>query len=324
MTRRWVIIASERGKRPADFIHEQPMQPPGFDPFAEGNENKTPPEIASYRKPDSHPNQRGWQVRVVPNKYPALQVEGDLNKKGHGVYDRMRGIGAHEIIVETPKCIPSFTSLPDSHVQKILWMYRERLLDLKRDRRLQYGMIFKNVGRPAGSTLYHTHSQLIATPVVPPTVVEKLKACEAYFKFRDRCLMCDLLAQELDEQARLVVEGGRFVAFAPYASRFPFETWVVSRVHASHFESQDESAMEELAFVLKRALLRIEKGLGHPSYNYVVFTAPFQDGPSAHFHWHMEITPRIAPIAGFEGGTGFYVNPVPPEDAADFLRGLKA
>ncbi|MBI3828821.1 MAG: DUF4931 domain-containing protein [Planctomycetes bacterium] len=323
ISQRWVIIASERATRPSDLKPDDPPPAPAFDPFAEGNEDKTPPEIASFRAAGTYANKPGWRVRVVPNKFPALQIEGGLDKRGDGIYDRMRGIGAHEVIIETPKTINTFTGLPDAHVHEILWMYRERLLDLQRDGRFKYGMLFKNVGRSAGATLYHSHSQLIATPTVPQTMQIKLQACQDYFDFRGRCLVCDMVAQETEQNERVVMDSGQFLAFAPYAPRFPFETWLVPKFHSSHFEHHDRTVYEELAFILKRTLLKLEKGLNTPPYNYMIFTSPFHTPPSEHYHWHLEITPRLTPVAGFEWGTGFYINPVPPEDAAEYLRNVK-
>jgi len=323
LTMRWVIIASERAKRPTDFQGGQSEPIPSFDPFAEGNEDKTPPEIAAYRAQNTKPNTPGWRVRVVPNKYPALQVEGDLNKHANGIYDRMHGLGAHEVIIETPLTIPTFTPLPDEHVQEILWMYRDRLLDLQRDTRLKYGMLFKNVGRAAGATIYHTHTQLIATPVVPRTIALKMQACREYYEYRERCLLSDMVEQEIEFQARVVLDTGAFVAFCPYAPRFPFETWIVPKFQSSHFEHLQAPEVSELARLLKRTLLKLEKGLNHPPYNYMLFTAPFRDGGGEYFRWHLEITPRLTPVAGFEWGTGFYINPVPPEEAAHFLRNVK-
>lgn len=323
ISQRWVIIASERATRPSDLMPEAPPPAPAFDPFAEGNEDKTPPEIASFRTPGTHANKPGWRIRVVPNKFPALQIEGDLNKRGDGIYDRMRGVGAHEVIIETPRTVNTFTGLPDGHVTEILWMYRERLLDLQRDGRFKYGMLFKNQGRIAGATLYHSHSQLIATPIVPLTVQLKMNACSEYFDFRGRCLVCDIAGQEIEQNTRVVMDSGQFLAFAPYAPRFPFETWIVPKFHSSHFEYHDKPVLEELAFILRRTLLKLEKGLGMPPYNYMVFTSPFHSPPCEHYHWHIEITPRLTAVAGFEWGTGFYINPVPPEDAAEYLRNVK-
>lgn len=323
LNQRWVIIAAERAKRPTDFDLEQESPPPSFDPFAMGNEDKTPPEIAAFRDPSTHPNKSGWRVRVVPNKFPALQVEGSLSPRGDGVYDRMQGVGAHEVIIDTPKTVRSFTALPDTAVQEMLWMYRDRLIDLRRDKRLKYGMVFKNVGAAAGATMYHSHSQLIVTPIVPKNIQQKLDACEEFRKFRGRCLVCDIVGQEVEQKSRVVLDTGLFVAFEPYAPRTPFETWIIPKNHETHFEDIQQQACEEYAFILKRTIQRIEKGLGPVAYNYMLFTAPFDVGGLPHYHWHMEIIPRMTRQAGFEWGTGFYINPVPPEDAAEFLRSVK-
>ena len=323
VSQRWVIIASERAKRPSDFLPEEWPSVPTFDPLAEGNEDKTPHEIAAYRTAGTAPNTPGWRVRVVPNKFPALKVEGVLQKKGNGVYDQMEGIGAHEIIIETPKTLASFTSLSDTHVMEILWMYRDRLLDLQKDPRLKYGMVFKNVGRAAGATLFHTHSQLIVTPIVPHHVAHKIQSFKDYWEFKDRCLFCDLLAQEQEQQTRVVLDSGRYLAFAPYAPRSPFEIWIAPKTHHSHYEHLSSEEAEELASILKRVLLKMEMGLGLPPYNYMLFTSPFRTERSEEFHWHLEIAPRLTRVAGFEWSTGFYINPVPPEDAAHFLRNVK-
>lgn len=261
-------------------------------------------------------------MRVVPNKFPALQIEGSLSKRGDGIYDRMQGIGAHEVIIDTPQCVRSITELPDTAVQELIWMYRDRLVDLRRDKRLKYGMVFKNVGAAAGATLYHSHSQVIVTPIVPRTIQRKMDACREFFEYRGRCLLCDMVVQETDAKARVVTDSGLFLAFEPYAPRTPFETWVLPKNHESHFEDIQQQGCEELAFILKRTIMRLEKGLGKVAYNYMLSTSPFDSGPLAHFHWHIEIVPRLTRVAGFEWGTGFYVNPVPPEEAAEFLRGV--
>ena len=323
LSQRWVIIAAERAKRPTDFESDAGGEAPAFDPFAPGNEDKTPPEIAAYRKAGTLPNKPGWHIRVVPNKYPALQIEGSLDKRGEGIYDSMSGVGAHEVIIDSPSGAPSFTGCSDEHVQDILWMYRDRLVDLSRDKRLKYGMLFKNVGRAAGATVYHSHSQLIVSPIVPQHVDEKLHACKNFYDYRGRCLLCDIALQELEQKSRLVLDSGQFIAFEPYAARTPFETWILPKNHAAHFEGLTQPLCEELAYILKRTLGKIEKGLKNVAYNYMIFTAPFHAGELAHFHWHIEIVPRLTRQAGFEWGTGFHINPVPPEDAADFLRGVK-
>jgi UDPglucose--hexose-1-phosphate uridylyltransferase len=320
VTGRWVIIATERSRRPSDFFR-QPVVTQGtrFCPFCPGNEQKTPPEVLAFRA-SGHPNGPGWTVRVVPNKFPALRVEGDLERQGEGIYDRMTGIGAHEVIIETPEHQASLADSSDKQVEEVLWAFRDRVLDLKKDQRLRYILLFKNHGEAAGASLEHTHSQLIALPVVPKRVLEELEGSRRYFDFKERCIYCDILHQEVKSGERIVLETDHFVALAPYAPRFPFETWVVPRRHSSHFEAAETAILPNLAWIFRNVLRKLDKVLERPAYNCVVHTAPLQDGTLAHYHWHIEIIPRLTKVAGFEWGTGFYVNPTPPEEAAQFLR----
>ncbi len=323
VTRRWIIIATDRAKRPQDFVNESQPLAEAFCPFCEGNEDKTPKEIFADRNDGSSTNGPGWNLRVVPNKYPALQVEGELDKRPDGMYDRMNGIGAHEVIIETPEHHLSLTDLTPEQITNVLWVYRDRLLDLERDKRLAYGMLFKNVGAAAGATLEHTHSQLIVTPVVPATVGHEMEVASDYFQYRGRCLLCDIVREELDAGSRIVWEGKSFVAYVPYAPRFPFETWILPREHRSHYPALEHAEAQELAVALKTTLMKIESALDRPAYNYMIHTSPFGTDPLAEYHWHIEIIPRIARVAGFEWGTGFYINPVSPEDAAAFLREIE-
>ncbi len=317
---RWVIIASERGKRPSDF-QSPPLEPTGgFCPFCEGNEDKTPPEIIAYRPQNTERNKPGWTLRVVANKFPALQIEGNLEKRGVGIYDRMNGIGAHEVIIETPRHLLTLTSLPLPRVQGILWAYRERLSDLERDRRFNYGMVFKNVGETAGASLEHTHSQIIVLPTAPRTVRDEMRGGKVFYDYRGRCIFCDMVQQELDAGSRVVYDGDGFVAIQPYAGRFPFETWIIPKQHNSRYQDIDRQGAEGLARCLKTVLLKIETVLDMPPYNYMIHTTPFDLGSVDHYHWHVEIIPRLTKVAGFEWGTGFYINPVPPEVSAEHLR----
>ncbi len=318
---RWVIIAKNRAKRPHELgDREAPRAGGRFCPFCEGQEQHTPHEIAAYRNPGTHRDRPGWRVRVVPNKFPALEIEGDLNKRGEGIYDMMRGVGAHEVIIESPDHRVSTTDLTTDGLRDVLWIYRDRLLDLKKDSRLAYGMIFKNVGAAAGASLEHAHSQLIVTPIVPISVAEEIAGSGEFYRYRGRCVFCDMIEQELASEERIVVDSPGFVAFCPFASRFPFETWIVPTNHASHYETLSRGNADELARVLKRVLGKIETALDRPAYNYVIHTAPFDTQALGHYHWHMEIIPRVTKTAGFEWGTGFYINPVPPEEAATFMR----
>jgi UDPglucose--hexose-1-phosphate uridylyltransferase len=317
---RWVIIATDRAKRPTVPKAEPIQSPSSFCPFCEGAEENTPQEILAYRERASQPNQRGWRVRVVPNKFPALQVEGDLQKRGDGIYDKMNGIGAHEVIIECPHHEFSLANLSEENIREVLWVYRDRLCDLKQDPRLVYGMLFKNVGAAAGATLDHTHSQLIVTPIVPINVWEEMTGALEFFNYRGRCIYCDMIQQELGQERRVVLDSPNFVAFAPYASRFPFETWILPKNHASHYENIQKNDVEELGTVLKTILMKLEVALDHPAYNYIIHTSPFDTRALPHYHWHLEIIPRLTRVAGFEWGTGFYINPVPPEQSAAFLQ----
>lgn len=320
---RWVIVAKSRARRPHDFDTTPQRRRSAFCPFCEGNEDKTPNEIIAYRAPGSLPNREGWRVRVVPNKFPALEIEGDLNKRGEGIYDMMRGVGAHEVIIESPKHLISTSELSESQLREVLWAYRDRLVDLKRDPRLVYGMVFKNVGAAAGASLEHTHSQLIVTPIVPINVWEEMTGSLEFYNYRGRCVYCDMIQQELASEKRMVLDTPGFVAFCPFASRFPFETWLLPKVHSSHYENIQKNGVEELAGVLRQVIAKIEMALDRPAYNYIIHTAPFDTQELAHYHWHIEIMPSLTKAAGFEWGTGFYINPVPPEEAAAFLRDVE-
>ncbi len=317
---RWVIIATERAARPTDFKTNQQIIKSSFCPFCEGNEDKTPPEILAYRDNGAAPNTGGWSVRVVPNKFPALQIEGEQNKRGEGIYDMMNGIGAHEIIIESPRHIQSLTALDNGNVEEVLLCYRDRLIDLKQDKRFVYGLLFKNVGSSAGASLEHTHSQLIVTPIVPQLVENEMANAKIFYQHRERCLFCDIIQQEIDTDSRIIISTDNFVAFAPFASRFPFEIWILPKKHEAHFENLQKIEIDELATVLKGALVSLEATLDFPPYNYIIHSAPFNINASESFHWHIEIIPRLTNIAGFEWGTGFYINPTPPEEAAELLR----
>ena len=317
---RWVILAPDRAKRPHAYKRES-VQPEGeFCPFCSGNEETTPSEIIAYREAGSETDESGWRVRVIPNKFPALQIEGELSKSGDGMYDQMNGVGAHEVIIECPHHETSMARLPVENIREVLWVYRDRLVDLKRDPRLVHGLIFKNVGELAGASLDHSHSQLIVTPVVPITVWEEMTGALEFFNYRGRCIYCDMIQQELATDTRIVLDTPNFVVFCPYASRFTFETWIVPKNHSSHYENIPRQGIEEMGVVLKTALSKLAVALDEPAYNYIIHTAPFDSNELKHYHWHLEIFPRLTRVAGFEWGSGFYINPVMPEQAAAFLR----
>lgn len=322
ITGRWVIISSDRGKRPAEFVDQRAKKRGGFCPFCAGNERTTPHEVLAYRD-GGQANGPGWRLRVVPNKFPALQIEGDLNKQGEGIFDKMNGIGAHEVIIESPDHNASLTSLPARAIEEVLWSYRDRMEDLKKDRRFQYTLIFKNEGLTAGATLEHTHSQLIALPIVPIQVQEEIDGCRKHYDLKERCIFCDIIRQELQSRTRVVMETQSFVALAPFAPRFPFETWILPKRHISCFSCSTNDDYRDLAFVLQDTLRRLDKALSNPPYNYVIHTSPFKEEINEYYHWHIELMPKLMNVAGFERGSGFYINPTPPEEAAQFLREMK-
>jgi UDPglucose--hexose-1-phosphate uridylyltransferase len=320
ITGRWVIIATDRAKRPADFSRRPVTARGGATcPFDAGREFKTPPEILSYRA-SGEPNQAGWTLRVIPHKFPVLRVEGELMREGEGLYDKMTGIGAHEVIIETPQHVLSIGDLPEKQVEDLFWAFRDRINDLKKDRRLRYIMLFKNHGVTAGASLEHTHSELIALPVIPMRAQEELDGARRYYDFKERCVYCDIIRQELEDGSRLVLETDQTIAIAPWAPRFPFETWILPRRHASHFEASDVAGIQSLGSVVRTVIRKLEKALEAPPYNFVLHTAPIQESANLAYHWHIEIIPQLTRMAGFEWGSGFYVNPTPPEEAAGFLR----
>lgn len=317
---RWVIIAPERAKRPYDFKTEDELSEKTFDPFLEGNEDATPGEILAYRQPGTHANQPGWRVRVIPNKFPALQIEGGLQKRGEGMYDMMNGVGAHEVIIECPHFESNMSRLSVDNIREVFWIYHDRLVDLKKDNRLVHGLIFKNKGLLAGASLPHSHSQLIVTPVVPISIQEEIKGSREFYTYRGRCIFEDMIQQELATGDRIVIDSRHFLVFCPYASRFPFETWIIPKKQTSHFENIQRQEIEDLGSVMKSLLLKLELALDNPPYNYMLHTAPLDSSELPHYSWHIELFPRLTRVAGFEWGSGFYINPVPPEQAAEFLR----
>ena len=324
VTGRWVIISTERRKRPNDFRFERPVVI-GREhcPFCPGREELTPPEVLAYRQNGGTPNSRDWALRVVPNKFPALQVEGGLDREGDGMFDRMNGIGAHEVIIETPDHDKTFASMSELEIERVLSAFRERVLDLKQDHRLRYILVFKNHGATAGATLEHAHSQLIALPVVPDFVREEIEGARRHFEAKERCVFCDIIRQELTAGVRVIQENADIVALAPYAPRFPFETWLVPRRHGSRFEEAAPHEFQSLARLLKALLMRMNRALESPSYNLIVHSSPFSEETGAFYHWHLELMPRLTKVAGFEWGTGFYINPTSPEEAARVLRDAK-
>lgn len=323
----WVVFAPERQRRPQDFLPAT-LQNTELDPFAEGNERLTPPEVFSIRKEKTKPNEPGWRVRVVPNRYPAMRVEGKLEASPVGLYDHLTGIGAHEVIIETPSSTQALEDLEVPAITEVFASYRERIIDLDKDARFQHMYVFKNVGPSAGASLAHAHSQLVALPIIPPFVEGKLVRARDHYLLKQRSLFSDIIHTERSEGSRLVAENDGYVLFCPYASRFPFELAIYPKRHHPDYTSCTLTELEDLAEVFRFAIQRLNLVLEKPGYNMLLHMAPLRRPSTERFAstrfdycWHVEIVPRFNSLAGFEIGLGSYINTVYPEEAARFLRG---
>jgi UDPglucose--hexose-1-phosphate uridylyltransferase len=298
-------------------------------PFCEGHEAETQPEIFAIRAA-STPNNSGWSVRVIPNIKPILRIEGELARRAKGMFDVMKGIGAHELLIETPHHIGNLADLEAEQIQRVLQAAIHRIQDLERDPRFRYVLWFKNYGEVAGSgRIAHARSQLIATPVTPKRLKEELAVARRYFEDKERCLACDVLLQEQQLKDRVVLDSSFVTVLCPFASRFPFELCFLPKRHACDFASLQPEELADLAAAMKQVLGRLKRVLGDPSYNFVLHTAPFRRHRTKvgywktiedDYHWHLECIPRLTRMAGFEWGSGFYINPTPPEEAAHYLR----
>ncbi|MCX7957140.1 MAG: galactose-1-phosphate uridylyltransferase [Endomicrobia bacterium] len=318
---RWIIVSSERAQRPSAFLKNDIEQNNTEScPFCWGNEKYTPPEITAIRPTNTQKNSPGWEIRVIPNRYPALRVEGEVIKSAEGIYDKITGIGAHEVIIETPQHNVDLYQLPDNHIKNLFKTYRERIQDLKKDIRFEYILIFKNKGRLAGATLTHPHSQLIALPMIPIIIKQELQGAETHFLYKERCVYCDIIGEELNKNIRVVSENDDFVAVCPYASRFPFEIWILPKRHDPMFEDITDHEVANLSSIIQIVNKKLNIALEKPPYNYILHTSPLKHQNLLHYHWHIEIIPQLYGVGGFEWGSGFYINPIPPEDASNFLK----
>jgi UDPglucose--hexose-1-phosphate uridylyltransferase len=323
---RWVIVDTDHPNRPEDFEHEQYIPKGGVCPFCYGNESMTPPEIEAFRFPNTAANTPGWQVRVVPNKFPALQIEGDLERRGVGIYDMSNGVGAHEVLIETPYHNKDIPDLLNDEVERYLTMTCRRAQDLIRDKRFKYIMIFKNYGSAAGASLEHPHTQMVALPMIPKNVMEEIRGAQNYYDYRERCVFCDILAQEIQDKERIIFENKYFISFCPFVSRFPFEIWIIPKRHNGYYCHMPAEEIPALGSILKDTIAKLKLVFPNLSYNFIIHTTP-ANGDIASFdgyHWHLELMPKLTRVAGFEWGTGFYLIATPPELAAQYLKEIKA
>lgn len=323
LTGRQVIIAPGRARRPNAFPREAIQQQSAEEcPFCEGHEDWTPPAKFIWTDPNNAGQQHKWQVRVFENKFPAVAgLSDELSAAGedHEFFPLLPALGIHEVIVESPRHVVSVTDLTPTEMLGCWLTYRHRLQELKQNPAVQYVKIFKNVGTAAGASIEHTHSQLLALPFVPPEQQARWERARQYWQREDRCLICSLLDNALQRCVRIVRQTEHFVALCPYSSRVPYETWILPRRHNSHFEHSQDGELKELCQLLAEVMQAIETTLHQPAYNYVLQTNPLQAESNPFYHWHLEILPRTTKMAGFEFGTGCYINPVAPEEAAQVL-----
>jgi UDPglucose--hexose-1-phosphate uridylyltransferase len=274
----------------------------------------TPPEILSRRENGA------WSLRVVPNLYPALRTEIQMSRAGLGLFDSMAGVGAHEVVIETNEHSPTLAELPAAQIASVLQVWQERMIDLSRDLRLKTVAAFKNQGLPAGATLSHAHSQLIALPFLPEALQIEENAARRHFQEKERCIWCDIVAQEMRDRERMVLESEAAVVLSPWAARSPFELWLLPRDHRSSFESATGSELRALAEMLRTVLRKIDLALEKPALNLFLHTMPLREPRNDFYHWHLELKPVLTQQAGFEWATGCFINPTAPEEAASFLR----
>jgi UDPglucose--hexose-1-phosphate uridylyltransferase len=323
-TKEWVIIASERRKRPSDFIHQvsRPEKPPFVSscPFCPGNENMTSSAVLAY--PDS--NTGAWQIRVVTNRFPAVTPEGSTSRQiEHGFFLSMEGTGCHEVLIETPVHNKPLALMNDTEVAWVLRAYRQRYDAMAQMPFVKSIIIFKNHGPGAGTSLEHPHSQLVATAIVPRHMRMQYEVAISYYDDNGRCLYSDLMVRELAAGTRIVMETERFVVFHPFASHRPFETWIMPKANQASFNQASSEDIQQLAQVLRITLLKLYRGLNNPDFNFVIDSAPIGEEQADFYQWHMRIIPRIGEAAGFEIGSGIFINTALPEETARFVRDFK-
>jgi UDPglucose--hexose-1-phosphate uridylyltransferase len=327
---RWVILAAERSKRPDDFRPAQPKteEPAGgFCPFCEGSESKTPPEVFALRKKGTKRDRPGWRVRVVPNKFPALNRGLPPERQENGIFQWMDGVGVHEVIIENPVHGREIFDLPVSHLQAVLETYKQRIMSIENEFQYKYVHLFKNKGKEAGASLSHPHSQIVATPIIPKQVNEELYSCERLHRQYGECILCRVIRDETRIGDRLVIKNEHFCAVTPFAPRFPFEMRIYPLRHSPWYTDMTQRETLTLAKTLKSVLGKQKQILSDPPFNFYIHQGPNPHLPheawvnlEKSYHWHVEIIPILTRVAGFEWGTDFYINPVPPETAAGFLR----
>ncbi|MGB9592329.1 MAG: galactose-1-phosphate uridylyltransferase, partial [Candidatus Kryptoniota bacterium] len=321
-TRDWVIITPERARRPDQFAKSNnetlPLVPYMPDcPFCRGNEHMTMDEILKIDGSD------GWNVRVIPNKFPALTVNGERIHRVDGIYRSITAVGYHEVIVEHPLHNTTLALMSAEGISKVLTAYKRRYSVIRRDPRIEAIIIFKNHGEEAGTSIIHPHSQLVATPIVPYQVRSRIDEAIRYFDDTGECVGCRTVEDELRAKERVIHETEHFVCFIPYAALSPFHTWIFPKHHSCSFDAITDEELNDLAVMMKIVLAKLYSGLNNPSYNYSIRSMPTREQQAEYFHWYLSIIPRVSRTAGFELGSGMFINTAVPEESARFLREVR-
>jgi UDPglucose--hexose-1-phosphate uridylyltransferase len=323
ITREWVIIATERAKRPEEFAKPNLRREPqpahsAACPFCPGNEDKTPP--ASYRTPA----EGKWQVRVIPNKFAALDAKGELIRRSEGLKRIISGVGIHEVIIETPAHDKTLALLSDAEMEHVIRTYQQRYNAVTDDARVAHVTLFKNHGERAGTSLEHPHSQLVGTPIIPPQVRERMENALRFYDETGECIFCSVMSEELLDHARIIAQTAHFVCFVPYAALTPFHIWIYPLRHTANFADATDEELSDLARLLRRLLRKIYYGLDNPDYNLSVRTPPREARGLRYYHWYVSVIPRVTRVAGFEIGSGMFINVALPEASAEYLRKVPA
>ncbi|MFC1640612.1 galactose-1-phosphate uridylyltransferase [Patescibacteria group bacterium] len=319
LTKKWVVIAVERSKRPDNFEHEEEANKKPFDPFVQGKEKDTPEEIYAVRKEGTKPNTRGWSIRVIPNLFPILSGDEKLKKTRDGMYTQATGSGAHELIITVgPERDEAKMTVPE--LKGLIDVFQMRHVEVGKDDKIKYVQIFKNHKGVAGASIRHPHHQLVGLPIVSENIQEELDAMKRYKKRTGRTILQDMIKQEKHDKKRVVHENKDFIVFCPFFSESPFEVWIAPKRPRPLFEKLSDAQKKSMADAMQCALGKMWNTLKNPPMNYFIHTAPTDGQNHDYFHWHVKMFPRITIRAGFEMGTGIIVNVVAPEEAAKFFR----
>jgi UDPglucose--hexose-1-phosphate uridylyltransferase len=321
----WVIIATERAKRPENFkeqIIKVENKSLSVCPFDMGNEAMTPPESLRIDSFGNEVDKDGqWQIRVVPNKFPALVPNAQPFSKQYGPYMLMDGFGLHEVVVQSPEHITNISELSLRQMELLVSVYVKRLQAIKKDSRIESVVIMLNQGKEAGASLEHSHSQIFALPLTPPILMNEISRTRSYFNHNHRCAMCDIIDFEIKEDKRVVYENKEFLVLQPYASRNPFETWIIPKFHDSNFENISAQQAGLFAQCLKMLVDFFYLDLNNPPFNYYIHTGTLGSAKdSSHYHWHLELEPKLSIKAGFEIATGIDICITTPEYTAEYMK----